>query len=55
MEDQIRTAIIDELKRQAEGTSELDVRQVEDQLIVNGPIDLDALVMAVTGSLAGGP
>jgi hypothetical protein len=55
MEDQIREAIIDELKRQAEIIAELEVRKDGDRVVVNGPIDIDALVMVVAGSVAGGP
>jgi hypothetical protein len=55
MEEQLRTAIIDELKRQAETSSGLTVREDDDRLIVEGPIDVDALVMVVAGSVAGGP
>jgi hypothetical protein len=56
MEDQVRAAIVDELKRQAEISSgELAVREEDDRLFVNGPVDVDALVMAVAGSVAGGP
>ena len=55
MEEQIKAAIIDELKRQAEISRELDVRQEGDRLAVDGPIDVDALVMVVVGSIAGGP
>jgi hypothetical protein len=55
MEDKVRGAIIDELKRQAELSGGPEVRSSEDQLVVNGPIDIDALVMVVIGSMAGGP
>lgn len=55
MEEQIRAAIIDELKRQAEISRELEVRQDGDRLMVEGPIDVDAIVMVVAGSVAGGP
>ncbi len=55
MEDKVRDAIIDELKRQAEIGGGLEVRQDGDRLEVRGPIDVDALVMVVIGSVAGGP
>lgn len=56
MEDQIRAAIVDELKRQAETAPELEVHhQDDDRFVINGPIDIDAIVMAVAGSVAGGP
>ena len=55
MEDQLREAIIDELKRQAEISSELEMRQDGNRTVINGPIDVDAIVMVVAGSIAGGP
>ncbi|GHG31290.1 hypothetical protein [Paracoccus aerius] len=55
MEEKLRTAIIDELKRQADIDPELDLQQDGDRLVVNGPVDLDALVMVIAGSVAGGP
>jgi hypothetical protein len=55
MEDQLREAIVDELKRQAEISPELEVRQDGERLVVDGPIDLEALVMVVAGTVAGGP
>lgn len=55
MEDQIRAAIVDELKRQAATRAELEVREEGDRLVVDGPIDVDAVVMVVAGSIAGGP
>lgn len=52
----IREAIIDELKRQAEiSNSALTVRTTDDLVTINGPVDLDDLVMVVIGSVAGGP
>ena len=55
MEEKLRTAIIDELRRQAEIDRELDVQQDGDRLVINGSIDLDALIMVIAGSVAGGP
>ena len=55
MEDKVRAAIIDELMRQAEDAADLQVSVEGDTLIVQGPIDVDALVMVVLGSMAGGP
>jgi len=55
MEEQIRAAIVEELTRQAEISAELEVRQDGDRLVVNGPIDIDAIIMVVAGSVAGGP
>jgi hypothetical protein len=49
-------AVIEELQRQAaENPSKLQVRQAGDKLAVNGEIDVDAVVMVVVGSMAGGP
>ena len=55
MEEKIRTAIVDELLRQADTSPELKVIINRDQLIVHGPVDLDVLVAAIEGSVAGGP
>ena len=55
MEEKLRAAITDELRRQADIDPELDVREDGDRLVVNGPIDLDALIMVIAGSVAGGP
>lgn len=55
MEDKVRAAIIDELMRQAEIASGLEVRREGDNVVLRGPIDVDALVMVVIGSRAGGP
>ncbi|PST18570.1 hypothetical protein C7U60_17125 [Mesorhizobium plurifarium] len=49
-------AVIEELQRQAaENPAKLQVRQAGDKVAVNGEIDVDALVMVVVGSMAGGP
>lgn len=49
-------AVIEELQWQAaENPSKLQVRQAGDKLAVNGEIDVDAVVMVVVGSMAGGP
>lgn len=46
------TAVVEELQRQAaENPSKLQIRRVGDKLA----IDVDALVMVVVGSMAGGP
>ena len=57
MEDQVREAVVQELTRQA-----LDSRgalrtgtPTGGRLHVEGDLDLDALAMAVVGSVAGGP
>jgi hypothetical protein len=56
LEKSVREAIIDELVRQAENSgSALTVKLEEEQVIINGPVDLDDLVMVIAGSLAGGP
>ncbi len=57
MEDQVREAIVDELKRQAEageGRLKLDP-EGNDLLTIQGRVNLDELAMAVVGALAGGP
>ena len=57
IEDQVRDAIIAELKRQSEaGEQGLRVRTGEAETItIEGQVNLDELTMAVVGSLAGGP
>jgi len=56
MEASVRDAIVAELERQAEaGDGGLSVRREDDRLMVQGRIDLEALAMAVVGSVAGGP
>jgi osmotically-inducible protein OsmY len=56
MSDIIREAVIDELKRQAEiSNAALTVQTTDDLVTINGPVDLDDLVMVVIGSVAGGP
>lgn len=57
MEDQVREAVIAELTRQAqESRGELRTGAPQDgRLHVEGDLDLDALAMAVVGSVAGGP
>ncbi len=57
IEDQVREAIIAELKRQSEaGEYGLRVRTGEAETItIEGQVNLDELTMAVVGSLAGGP
>jgi hypothetical protein len=54
--DHIRDAIVDELQRQSENSgSALSVDLNDERLVINGPINLDDLVMVIAGSLAGGP
>ena len=56
IEEQVRDAIIAELERQAEANPDsLRIEEAEERLVAHGSIDLDELVMAIVGSLAGGP
>ncbi|HLS68505.1 MAG TPA: hypothetical protein VK035_04115 [Kiloniellales bacterium] len=57
LEDHVREAIRGEVFRQAEVSGgKLQVTHPEGALLqVQGQIDLDDLVMAITGALAGGP
>ena len=57
LEQQVARAIVDELRRQAEGESKgLTVAESgEGRLRVEGSLDLEALAMAVVGAVAGGP
>jgi hypothetical protein len=55
LDEKLKEAIVGELKRQAaDKPQSLNVNDSQD-LIVNGKIDLDALIMVVAGSVAGGP
>jgi sugar-specific transcriptional regulator TrmB len=55
LDEKLKEAIIGELKRQAADKPQaLSVRDSPD-LFVNGKIDLDALIMVIAGSIAGGP
>lgn len=50
------TGVIEELERQAaEDPSKLKVRRDGERIVVDGEIDVDAVVMVVVGSMAGGP
>ncbi|MER9657905.1 hypothetical protein NKJ26_31545 [Mesorhizobium sp. M0152] len=50
------TGVIEELERQAaEDPSKLKVRRDGERIVVDGEIDVDAIVMVVVGSMAGGP
>ncbi|GEL44488.1 hypothetical protein MEX01_50790 [Methylorubrum extorquens] len=53
----IRDAILTELQRQAEATDAAPkVSLAEDGFVdIQGRIDIDALIMVITGPLAGGP
>ena len=55
MEEQIIDAITAELKRQAANGGVAVDEPRDGKLRVDGRIDLDALAMAVAGSVAGGP
>src|SRR5690625_237898 len=57
LEEHVRDAISGELKRQAETSGgKLKVTPGENSAVeVQGTINIDDLVMAITGSLAGGP
>jgi len=55
LDEKLKEAIVSELKRQAaDRPQSLSVNDSQD-LVVNGKIDLDALIMVVAGSVAGGP
>jgi hypothetical protein len=55
LEEKLKEAIISELKRQAANSPRsLQVEHLKG-LVVRGKIDIDALVMAIAGSVAGGP
>jgi hypothetical protein len=55
LDEKLKEAIVGELKRQAADRPQtLSVSESPD-LFVNGKIDLDALIMVVAGSVAGGP
>jgi hypothetical protein len=55
LDEKLKEAIVHELKRQAaDKPYSLSVNDSQD-LVVNGKIDLDALIMVVAGSVAGGP
>jgi 23S rRNA G2445 N2-methylase RlmL len=56
IEQQVREAIIAELERQAAARSDkLSVKRTENDVNVSGEVQLDELVMAIMGSVAGGP
>ena len=56
LETKAITAVIEELERQAaENPSRLKVRRTADGMKVDGEVDVDAVVMVVVGSMAGGP
>ena len=56
IEESVRQAIIAELQRQASDRSkDLSVIEGETTLRIEGPVQLDELVMAIVGAVAGGP
>ncbi len=55
LEEKLKDAIVSELKRQAADRPQSLRVDDRDDLRVNGSVDLDALVMVIAGSMAGGP
>jgi hypothetical protein len=55
LDQKLREAIVGELQRQAADNPQSLTVSASRGLVVNGKIDLDALVMVVAGSVAGGP
>jgi len=55
LNEKLKEAIVGELKRQAADRPQSLMVNDSQDLVVNGKIDLDALIMAVAGSVAGGP
>jgi hypothetical protein len=55
LEEKLKEAIIAELTRQAVDRPQALRVESSPDLVVNGRIDLDALVMVIAGSVAGGP
>ena len=57
LQETLREAIIEELRRQAENSE--GALALEDgneaDVIIRGPVNLDDLVMVIAGSVAGGP
>ena len=56
LQEKIREAVIEELRRQAENSNDrLKFEVREEVVVINGPVNLDDMIMVITGSLAGGP
>lgn len=56
LQEKIREAVIEELRRQAENSNDRLKFEVREELVViDGPVNLDDMIMVITGSLAGGP
>ncbi len=54
-EEKLKEAILGELKRQAADRPQSLRVEDRDGLRLDGRVDLDALVMVIAGSMAGGP
>jgi hypothetical protein len=55
LEEKLKEAIVGELERQAANQPQTLRVESSPDLVVNGKVDLEALVMVVAGSVAGGP
>jgi hypothetical protein len=55
LDERLKEAIVGELKRQAADRPQTLSVGYSPNLFINGKIDLDALIMVVAGSVAGGP
>lgn len=55
LDEKLKEAIVGELKRQAADKPQSLTVSASQGLVVNGEIDLDPLIMAIAGSVAGGP
>ena len=55
LEEKLKEAIVEELKRQAANRPQSLSIDGSEELVVNGKIDLSDLVMVIAGSVAGGP
>jgi hypothetical protein len=56
VEEQVREAILAELERQSEARpGKLKLEQREETAVIEGEVQLDELVMAILGAVAGGP
>lgn len=56
LEQKAVRGVIEELERQAaQSPSRLKIRTDGDRVVVDGEVDVDAVVMVVVGAMAGGP
>jgi hypothetical protein len=55
LDEKLKEAIVGELKRQAADKPQSLSVSASQGLVINGEIDLDALIMVIAGSVAGGP